>query len=80
MEYSGAGGKLIYEKNQKQKSCVTVPLTLSYASELNAVLFPQRVTLPLNKCRDMSSDCYAAHPVGYNSPLQIKMAVWSTFF
>ena len=28
MEYSGAGGKLIHEKNQKQKSRDTVPLTL----------------------------------------------------
>ncbi len=27
MEYSGAGGKLIYEKNQKQKSRDTVPLS-----------------------------------------------------
>jgi hypothetical protein len=26
MEYSGAGGELIHEKNQKQKSCDTVPL------------------------------------------------------
>ncbi len=26
MEYSGAGGKLIHEKNQKQKSLDTVPL------------------------------------------------------
>ncbi len=26
MEYSGAGGKLIHEKNQKQKSRDTVPL------------------------------------------------------
>jgi hypothetical protein len=52
MGYSGAGGKLIHEKNQKQKSRDTVPLTLSYSSELNAVLFPQRVSLPLKKCRD----------------------------
>ncbi len=28
MEYSGAGGKLIHEKNQKQKSRDTVPLML----------------------------------------------------
>ena len=27
MGYSGAGGKLIHEKNQKQKTCDTVPLT-----------------------------------------------------
>ncbi len=26
------------------------------------------------KCRDMSSEGNAAHPVGYNSPLHIKMA------
>ena len=30
MEYSGAGGKLIHEKNQRQKSRDIVPLTIVY--------------------------------------------------
>jgi hypothetical protein len=30
MEYSGAGGKLIHEKNQKQKSRDTVPLGIAF--------------------------------------------------
>jgi len=32
------------------------------------------------KCRDMSSEGCADHPVWYNSPLQIKMAIWQNFF
>ncbi len=28
----------------------------------------------------MASEGCAAHPVGYNSPLQIEIAVWRTFF
>jgi hypothetical protein len=55
-------------------------LTLSYSSEINAVLCPPRVSLSLKKKhRDMSSDGCAAHPVTYNSPLQIVMAIWRTF-
>ncbi len=34
----------------------------------------------MKKRRDMSSEGCAAHPVGYNSPLQIKMAIWRPFF
>jgi hypothetical protein len=30
--------------------------------------------------RDMSSEGCAAHPVGYNRPLQIGMVVWPFFF
>jgi hypothetical protein len=37
------------------------------------VLCPQRVSLPLEKRRDVSSE-------GYSNPLQIVMAVWCTFF
>jgi hypothetical protein len=56
-------------------------LNLSYSSEINGVLFPQRVSLPLKKHRNISSEGYSAyHPVGFHSPLQIKMAVWRTFF
>ncbi len=51
-------------------------LTLSYSSEINALLCSQRVTLLLKK---IFWEWNAAHPVGYNSPLQIKMAVWHTF-
>jgi hypothetical protein len=29
--------------------------------------------------RDISSEGCAAHPVEYNSPLQIKMDIWRTF-
>jgi hypothetical protein len=57
-----------------------VTLTLSYSSKINAVLYPQRVSLLLKKLRDMSSKGYAAYPVGYNSPLKIKMAIWRPFF
>jgi hypothetical protein len=33
-----------------------------------------------NKRRDISSEGYAAHPVRYNSPLQIIMADWRFFY
>jgi hypothetical protein len=61
----------------------TVFLTLSYSSKINAAFYPQRVSLPLKKkCRDMycvySEGC-DDHLVGYNSPLQIKVAIWHTF-
>ena len=36
-------------------------------------------TLP-TLCRDISAEGCAAHPVGYNSQLQIVMAPWRTFF
>jgi hypothetical protein len=52
------------------------PLTLLYKSEMNAVLCPLRVSLPLKKICDMSSDSYS---VGSYSPLQIKMAILRTF-
>jgi hypothetical protein len=35
MGYSGAGGKLIDEKNQKQKSRDTVPLRLSGTKKIS---------------------------------------------
>jgi hypothetical protein len=54
-------------------------LTLSYSSEINNVLCPQWVSLPLKKSRDMSSEGCAAHPSGITEPLLIVMAVWCTF-
>jgi hypothetical protein len=35
---------------------------------------------PLIKCRDVFSEGSAAHPVGNNRPLQMKMAIRRTFF
>ncbi len=35
---------------------------------------------PCKKCRKMFSEGNAVHPVGYDSLLQIVMAVWRTFF
>ncbi len=52
-------------------------LTLLYLSELYAVICPYSL---LEKRREMSVEVYNAHTVRYNRPLQIKMAVWSTFF
>jgi hypothetical protein len=43
------------------------------------VIFSEGI-FALEKSRDMSLEGYAAHPVGYNSPLQIVMAVWRTLF
>ncbi len=39
MDYSGAGGKLIRQKNQKQKSRDTVPLRVWHHSKSNNFLF-----------------------------------------
>ncbi len=39
MEYSGAGGKLIHKKNQKQKSRDTVPLREKYLYDGNGCDF-----------------------------------------
>ncbi len=55
-------------------------LTLSYSSKINGYLYPQRVSLPLKKRRDMFSEGNAVHPVGCDSPLQMLMAVWCIFF
>jgi hypothetical protein len=38
MEYSGAGGKLIHENNQKQKSRATVPLSIKSTSKQFTIL------------------------------------------
>jgi hypothetical protein len=38
-------------------------LTLSYSSKIITVLYPQRVSLPLKKPRDMFSEGYTAHSV-----------------
>ncbi len=46
MEYSGAGGKLIREKNQKQKSRDTVPLRRENHKLATALVFPQQVEYP----------------------------------
>jgi hypothetical protein len=53
----------------------TLQELLSYISEIKDVLCLQRVSLPLKKRRDIFSEGFAAHPVGYNSPLQIKLAI-----
>ncbi len=65
-----------------QSSSVTYLLTLSYSSKINGHLYPQRISLPSKKCRDMFSEGNAdqSHPVGCDSPLQIVMADWCTFF
>jgi hypothetical protein len=44
------------------------------------MLHPQRVFLHLKKCRDMSSEGCAIHPVSHNSLLQIKMAISRIIF
>jgi hypothetical protein len=44
------------------------------------MLYPHGVSLPLKKRRDMFSEGCAAYPVRYNSPLQMKMDIWRTFF
>ncbi len=54
-------------------------LTLLYLSELYAV-FLYVLTRYWKKRRELSVEVYNAHIVRYNRPLQIKMAVWSTFF
>jgi hypothetical protein len=54
----------------------------SFSSEINAVMYPQRVALPLKK-NAMTYSQKALLPIqsGTNSsPLQIKMTVWRTFF
>ncbi len=38
-----------------------------YSSEINAILCPQKVSLPLKKRLYMSSEGCTASPVGYNS-------------
>jgi len=54
-------------------------LTLSY-SKINAVLCPQRVSLPLKEItRYMFSEGKAAYPVGCDSLLQIKMVILRIF-
>ncbi len=55
-------------------------LTLSYSSKLNGYLYHQRVSPSLKKHRDVLSEGNAAHPVGFDSLLQIVMAVWCPFF
>jgi hypothetical protein len=49
-------------------------------SYIKAVLYAQMISLLLKKRCDIFSEGNAAHPVEYNSPLQIKMAIWSPFF
>jgi len=51
-----------YKRAGQIKSCT---LTLSYSSEINAVLCPQRVFLPLKKKRDISTGGCTAYPVRY---------------
>jgi hypothetical protein len=51
---------------------IVTRLTLYYLSEGFSALG--------RKCRDMSSEGCAAHPVGYNNPLQINMVIWRSFF
>ncbi len=59
MEYSGAGGKLIYEKNRSKKFCDTVPLSkpmrllLWYSS-----LFPIFAFLLYIACLQKESECH----------------------
>jgi hypothetical protein len=54
-------------------------LTLSYSSEINAVLCPQSIYLPLKKTRDMSLEVYPAHPVGCYILLQINLLFGALF-
>jgi hypothetical protein len=54
-------------------------LTLSYSSKLNGYLYHQRVS-PLKKRPDTLSEGNAATPDGFDSPLQIVIAVWHNFF
>jgi hypothetical protein len=43
-----------------------LPLTLSFSPKINAVVYPQKVSLPLKKnSRDMSLEGCAAHAVRY---------------
>ncbi len=45
-------------------STIILPLTLSYSSEINSMLNPPRVSLPLKKHRDISSEGCAADSNG----------------
>ncbi len=63
-----------------QSCSVTYLLTLSYSSKINCHLYPQRVSLPSKKCRDMFSEAMLPIQSGADSPLLIVMAVWRTFF
>jgi len=49
-------------------------------SKTNGYFYLQRVSPPLKECHDMFSEGNAAHPVRCDSPLQIEIAVWHTFF
>jgi hypothetical protein len=52
-------------------------LTLSFSSQINAVLCPQRVSLPLKKKNSkVACSQRAIQPIGCDSPLQIVMAVF----
>ncbi len=75
MEYTGAGGKMIHVRNQKQKISWHCPFKgtnarddFSYFVLLNPFIF----------ISGSSGGC-AAHPVVCNSLLQIVMAVWRIF-
>jgi hypothetical protein len=57
MEYSGAGGKLIHEKNQKQKSRDTVPLSIFYLLYKNSKNFG--FYRMLSTCRKTFTACSA---------------------
>jgi hypothetical protein len=48
-------------------------------SEINTMLYPHWVSMSLKKHHNLSSEDCVAHPVGYNSPVQILMAVYHTF-
>jgi hypothetical protein len=49
-------------------------------SYIKAVLYAQMISLLLKIRCDIFSEGNAAHPVEYNSTLQIKMAIWSPLF
>jgi hypothetical protein len=48
-------------------------LTLSYPSEINGVLWPQRVSLLLKKCCNMTSKGYPYHPVRCNATARCRL-------
>jgi hypothetical protein len=55
-------------------------LNRSYSSKINGYLYLRRVSPPLKKCRDMSSESEGNAVYPCDCPLQIVMAAWRTFF
>ncbi len=74
----GEGGKGV-EMGPSRTYMTAKLLTLSYSSKINAMLCPQRGFSALEKTQWFALRGHAAHPFRCDSPLQIVMAIWSTF-